>query len=62
MNSYIRVESKKQKTMGIIKDKRKFERTKEKDIPVNPSGSPSKTKTNKFDIKETSIKKKQSKQ
>ncbi len=48
--------------MGIIEDKKKFKRTKEgEDNPVNPKGSPSKTKTNKFDIDEKTIKKQQNK-
>ncbi len=47
--------------MGVIEDKRKFKRTKEQDNPLNPSGSPSKTNTNKFDIDEKTIKKQQSK-
>ncbi|MGS2727184.1 hypothetical protein ACU8DI_11300 [Psychroserpens sp. BH13MA-6] len=47
--------------MGIIKDKRKFERTKEQKNPTNPTGNINQ-KTNKFDIDEATIKKQQNKQ
>lgn len=47
--------------MGIIEDKKKFKTQKDNDNPVNPSGSPSKTKTNKFDIEKKTIKDQQNK-
>ena len=47
--------------MGIIEDKKKFDRSKESDNPLNPKGSPVKSKTNKFDIDEKTIKKQQNK-
>lgn len=42
--------------MGITEDKRKFERTKEQNNPLNPDGVARKTNTNKFDIDEDTIK------
>lgn len=46
--------------MGIIKDKKKFERTKEQKTPTNPKINIDKQK-NKFDIDEETIKKQQNK-
>ena len=46
--------------MGIIKDKKKFERTKEQNNPLNPTGNINQ-KTNQFDIDEKTIKKQQNK-
>ncbi len=52
---------KKQITMGITKDKRKFKRDKEQKNPLNPEGVAKKTNTNKFDINEDTIKDQQNK-
>tara|TARA_R110002049_G_scaffold3795_5_gene27604 strand:+ start:82722 stop:82865 length:144 start_codon:yes stop_codon:yes gene_type:complete len=46
--------------MGIIEDKKKFERTKEQKNPTNPSIDMDKQKNN-FDIDEKTIKKQQNK-
>ena len=46
--------------MGIIKDKKKFKRTKEQTHPTNPTGNTDQ-KTNTFDIDEKTIKKQQNK-
>ncbi|MDC6406861.1 MULTISPECIES: hypothetical protein [Maribacter] len=46
--------------MGIIKDKRKFKRTKEQENPTNPTGN-TRIDTNKFDIDEKTIKDQQNK-
>lgn len=47
--------------MGIIKDKRKFQTTKEQINPVNPEGVVKKTSTNDFNINENTIKNQQNK-
>lgn len=47
--------------MGIIEDKKKFKKKQKDDNPLNPKGSPAKSKTNEFDIDEKTIKKQQSK-
>ena len=47
--------------MGIIEDKKEFKRKKEENNPLNPKGSPSRTKTNKFDIDKKTIKGQKSK-
>jgi len=44
--------------MGIIKDKKKFKRTKEQTHPTNPTGNINQP-TNQFDIDEKTIKKQQ---
>ncbi|MEZ4781226.1 MAG: hypothetical protein R2816_06605 [Flavobacteriaceae bacterium] len=44
--------------MGIIKDKKKFKRTKEQTHPTNPTGNINQS-TNQFDIDEKTIKKQQ---
>lgn len=46
--------------MGIIKDKKKFERTKEQKNPLNPSGDINQNRK-EFDIDEKTIKKQQNK-
>lgn len=46
--------------MGIIKDKKKFKRTKEQENPTNPNIGVNKQK-NDFDIDESTIKKQQNK-
>lgn len=46
--------------MGIIKDRRKFKRTKEQENPTNPTGNTN-IDTNKFDIDEKTIKDQQNK-
>ncbi|GGG52341.1 hypothetical protein GCM10011414_22400 [Croceivirga lutea] len=47
--------------MGIIKDKKKFDRKVEQTNPTNPSGNTS-INTNKFDIEKDTIKKQQNKE
>ena len=44
--------------MGMIKDRKKFKRTKEQTHPTNPTGNINQ-KTNQFDIDEKTIKKQQ---
>ncbi|SEQ82009.1 hypothetical protein SAMN05421824_2399 [Hyunsoonleella jejuensis] len=56
---YIKV-IKKKLHMGIIKDKKKFERTKEQTNPTNPTGNTN-INTNDFDINEKTIKNQQNK-
>ncbi|XLS28277.1 hypothetical protein ACJD0Z_13855 [Flavobacteriaceae bacterium M23B6Z8] len=46
--------------MGIIKDEKKFKRTKEQSNPTNPTGNINQ-ETNKFDIDKKTIKKQQNK-
>jgi len=46
--------------MGMIKDRKKFKRTKEQTHPTNPTGN-IKQQTNQFDIHESTIKKQQNK-
>ncbi len=46
--------------MGVIKDKKKFKRTKEQKNPLNPSGDIDQDR-NQFDIDEKTIKKQQNK-
>ena len=46
--------------MGIIKDSKKFKRTKEQTNPTNPTGNANQ-ETNDFDIDKKTIKKQQSK-
>jgi len=46
--------------MGIIKDKKKFKRTKEQTNPTNPTGNVNQEK-NQFDIDDETIKKQQNK-
>lgn len=46
--------------MGKIKDKKKFERTKEQTNPTNPTGK-IKNEVNQFDIDKDTIKKQQNK-
>ena len=46
--------------MGIIKDNKKFERTKEQTNPTNPTGK-TKSEINQFDIDKKTIKKQQNK-
>ncbi|NNE33265.1 MAG: hypothetical protein HKN40_12950 [Winogradskyella sp.] len=46
--------------MGIIEDKKKFNRTKEQKNPTNLKGNINQ-KTNEFDIDEATIKKQQNK-
>lgn len=46
--------------MGVIKDRKKFERTKEQTNPANPKGY-TKNETNDFDIDKKTIKKQQNK-
>lgn len=46
--------------MGIIKDKKKFKRTKEQKNPTNLTGSTNQ-KTNEFDIDKKTIKDQQTK-
>ena len=46
--------------MGIIKDAKKFKRTKEQTNPTNPTGNVNQ-ETNDFDIDKKTIKKQQSK-
>lgn len=47
--------------MGMIKDRKKFKRTKEQNNPTNPEGIVKKTNTNTFDIDKKTIKKQQNK-
>ena len=47
--------------MGIIKDSKKFKRTKEQTNPTNPTGKANQ-ETNDFDIDKKTIKKQQTKQ
>ena len=46
--------------MGIIKDRKKFKRTKEQTYPTNPTGNIDQL-TDHFDIDKTTIKKQQNK-
>ena len=46
--------------MGIIKDRKKFKRTKEQTNPTNPTGNINQL-TNGFDIDKRTIKKQQTK-
>lgn len=46
--------------MGIIKDRKKFKRTKEQINPTNPTGNVNQL-TSHFDIEKTTIKKRQNK-
>ncbi len=47
--------------MGIIRDNKKFDRKTEQTTPTNPDGVAKKTKLNKVDIDEKTIKKQQNK-
>jgi len=47
--------------MGIIKDKKKFERTEEQKNPTNPNIGGANNQKNDFDIDEKTIKKQQNK-
>ena len=46
--------------MGMIKDRKKFKRTKEQTHPTNPTGNINQ-QTNQFDTDEATIKKQQNK-
>ena len=46
--------------MGMIKDKKKFKRTKEQTNPTNPTGNTDQ-RSSHFDIEKTTIKKQQNK-
>ncbi|MDD7887723.1 hypothetical protein [Flavivirga sp. 57AJ16] len=46
--------------MGIIRDKKKFKRTKEQTNPTNPTGNVNQN-TNQFDIDKKTIKEQQNK-
>lgn len=47
--------------MGIIKDNKKFKRTKEQSDPTKPEGVAKKSNTNSFDIDKKTIKGQQNK-
>ena len=50
----------KTKDMGTIKDKKKFNTTKDQNNPTNPTGNTN-IKTNEFDIDKKTIRKQQNK-